>query len=128
MLELLKENLKNSYAPYSNFHVSAVLVTDSGKKYTGVNIENASYGATVCAERVAILKAISEGENPSSFKEIHIISDGGKKAMPCFICRQVFAEFFRDDIEIYVYDNALNVSKYSLLDVCPNPFSKEDLQ
>lgn len=128
MVEKLKENLKRSYAPYSNFHVSAVLVTDKGEEFTGVNIENASFGATICAERVAITKAISEGIDPDTFKKIHIMCDSDKKAMPCFLCRQVFAEFFNEDVRIYVYNKDGEISDYSLNEVCPLPFSKEDLK
>lgn len=128
MFEKLKENLSNSYAPYSNFHVSAILVTKEGKEYSGVNIENASFGGTICAERVAITKAISEGENPKEFKEIHIICDSDKKAMPCFLCRQTFVEFFNDDVKIYVYNIFGERAVYTLDEVCPLPFSKEDLK
>lgn len=128
MIEKLKENLNNSYAPYSNFHVSAILVTKDGKEYSGVNIENASFGGTVCAERVAITKAISEGEKCKNFKEIHIMCDSAKKAMPCFLCRQVFVEFFENDVEIYVYNILGESKKYTLEQVCPLPFSKEDLK
>lgn len=128
MIEKLKKNLKNSYAPYSNFHVSAILVTKEGKQYSGVNIENASFGGTICAERVAITKAISEGENPKEFKEIHIMCDSEKKAMPCFLCRQTFVEFFNDDVKIYVYNILGDCEEYTLNEVCPVPFSKEDLK
>ena len=127
MVERLKENLRNSYAPYSNFHVSAILKTKSGKEYTGVNIENASYGACICAERVAIVKALSEGEKSENFKEIHIMCDSNDKAMPCFICRQVFAEFFNDETKIYVYNIQGDFDQYTKKEICPYPFSKEDL-
>lgn len=128
MFEKLQNELKKSYAPYSNFHVSAVVVTKDNKEYTGVNIENASYGATICAERVAITKAVSEGYKKNDFKEIHILNDGGKKAMPCFICRQVFMEFFDNETKIYVYDNQGDKVVLTLNDVCPYPFSEEDLK
>jgi len=128
MIEKLKENLKKSYAPYSNFHVSAILVTKDGKEYTGVNIENASFGATICAERVAITKAISEGENKENIKEIHIMCDSDKPAIPCFLCRQVFIEFFNSNVEIYIYNKSGNKEKYTLEQICPLPFSKGDLK
>lgn len=128
MFEKLKELLDKSYAPYSDFHVSAILVTKDGKEYTGVNIENASFGATVCAERVAILKAVSDGVKKGQFKEIHILNDKGKKAMPCFLCRQVFMEFFTDDVCIYVYDINNDRVCLNLKDVCPYPFGEEDLK
>lgn len=120
MFEKLKENLKKSYSPYSKFRVSSCLVTKKGKEYYGVNIENNSYGASVCAERVAILKAISEGEDPINFKEIHVLGD--YKAMPCFLCRQTFAEFFDKNVKIYIYDEKGNVSEYDMDELCPHPF------
>ena len=128
MLENLKENLKNSYAPYSNFHVSSIVVMKDSKAFTGVNIENASFGATICAERVAITKAISKGYKKGDFKEIHIINDSGKKGMPCFICRQVFTEFFDKDTKIFVYDIEGDKDEYTLKDICPYPFDEEDLK
>ncbi len=128
MVEKLKDNLKYSYSPYSCFRVSAILVTKDGKEYSGVNIENASYGASICAERVAITKAISMGEKSENFKEIHIMCDSDKPGMPCFICRQVFVEFFNQNVKIYVYNKNGECNKYSLDEVCPLPFSKEDLQ
>ena len=124
MFEDLKKNLKNSYAPYSNFNVSSCLVTKDNNKYFGVNVENASYGGTICAERVAITKAISEGESKGNFKELHVL--GTKKSMPCFICRQTFAEFFDQDVMIYIYDNNGEYTKYRMNDLCPHPFSLGD--
>lgn len=128
MFEKLKNILNVSYAPYSNFHVSAILITNDNNLYTGVNIENASFGATICAERVAITKAISEGYEKGDFKELHILNDGGKKAMPCFLCRQMFMEFFTKEIKIFVYDLAGDKIELKLEDVCPYPFSEEDLK
>ena len=80
-----------SYSPYSKFKVGAALLCTSGKIYTGCNIENASFGATNCAERTAIFKAVSEGEN--EFEAIAIASSGDSPAPPCGICRQVLSEF-----------------------------------
>ena len=128
MIEKLKENLKYSYAPYSNYNVSAILVTKDGKEYTGVNIENASFGATICAERVAITKAISEGETKDSFKEMHVMCRDKKVAIPCYICRQVFVEFFNNDTKIFLYNIDGERKEYSLEEMCPIPFSKENLK
>lgn len=128
MLEELNDILKNSYAPYSNFHVGALLVMKDDKKFTGVNIENASFGGTICAERVAICKAVASGYCKGDFKEIHIINDGGSFAMPCFICRQTFLEFFDKDTIIYVYNINGEVMKYSMDMICPYPFDGDDLK
>lgn len=126
MFEELKEYLKNSYSPYSNFKVSSCLVTKNNKKYFGVNVENASYGASICAERVAITKALSEGEKKEDFKEIYILGSTSN-TMPCFICRQTFAEFFDENVKIYIYDTEGNYEKYSMNELCPYPFSLGDI-
>ena len=87
--------LENAYVPFSGFHVGAALLTSDGRVYTGVNVENSSYGATICAERTAFVKAISEGER--SFKAIAVAGrakDGAwTEALPCGICRQFMYEF-----------------------------------
>ncbi|MBC7959300.1 MAG: cytidine deaminase [Vallitaleaceae bacterium] len=88
-----------AYVPYSNFQVGAALLTKSGKIYTGCNIENASYGATNCAERTAIFKAVSEGER--HYSKIAVVSSTGKATYPCGICRQVMAEFMPEGEVIF---------------------------
>ena len=100
-IKLLKEINKNAYAPYSNFKVSAVLITKTGKVFTGVNVENVSYGLTICAERVAIFNAINSGEN--DFDKIYLYSTDKNGVHnitpPCGACRQVIKEF-SDEIEV----------------------------
>lgn len=112
--------LNNAYAPYSKFHVGAAALTDSGKIYHGCNIENASYGATNCAERTAIFKAVSEGER--KIKAVAIVSDGGGFTPPCGICRQVMAEFMEDDGLIILGDNKGEAKVYRLKDMLPLSF------
>ena len=85
---------EKAYAPYSNFKVGAALRTKSGKIYTGCNVESASYGLTVCAERVAIWKAVSEGE--SEFETIAVVADTHELTPPCGVCRQIIWEFCGD--------------------------------
>ncbi|MCS7201654.1 MAG: cytidine deaminase [Dictyoglomus sp.] len=99
--EMARKVLEFSYSPYSNFPVGAALLTKSGKVYLGTNIENASYGLTICAERVAIFKAVSEGER--EFLKIVIVGKEGQGLFPCGSCRQVMAEFSLD-LEVILYD------------------------
>ena len=91
LLAKAKEASGKAYAPYSHFQVGAALLTEAGKIYLGCNIENASYGATNCAERTAIFKAVSEGER--DFLKIAVVASDGSTAYPCGICLQVMNEF-----------------------------------
>lgn len=108
---------QKAYAPYSNFAVGAALRTRSGRVFTGCNIENASYGLTICAERVAVAKAISEGER--DFEAIAVVSPGG--ATPCGACRQVLAEF-NPDLRIIVADPEGNIRRFRLSELLPEAF------
>lgn len=89
LMQRAKEAVCQAYAPYSNFKVGAALLTESGKTYAGCNIENAAYGLTICAERLAVFKAVADGEKP---KELAIFADTGY-SQPCGQCRQTFIEF-----------------------------------
>ncbi len=128
MKDKLLELHKNSYSPYSNFRVSAIVVMKDLKEYTGVNIENASYGATICAERVAILKAVSEGYRKGDFKELHVMCDSNKISSCCFLCRQVISEFFESDSIVTLYNNLGDKEEYTVSSLCPLPFSEDDLK
>lgn len=94
LLQKAREAMKNAYVPYSKFRVGAALLTKSDKIYTGCNIENVSYGATICAERVAFTKAISEGER--EFEALALASDLEGFTYPCGICRQFMSEWGMD--------------------------------
>ncbi len=98
LIDLAVKTSENAYVHYSHFPIGAVLVTDEGKIYTGVNIENASFGLTNCGERTAIFNAVSEGER--SFKELIIYGQTEKPVSPCGACRQVMAEFFEPDLPV----------------------------
>lgn len=121
MKEKLQELLKNSYAPYSNYHVASIVEMKDGNIFMGVNVENMSYGATICAERNAINNAISHGYKKGDFKRIYLMNDKEQEDMPCFICRQTFVEFFDNDTEIVVVLPNREVI-YKMTDICPNPF------
>jgi len=110
---------EKAYARYSGFRVGAALLTKSGKVFTGVNVENASYGLTVCAERVAVFKAVSEGER--EFVAIAIASDSPEKTVPCGACRQVLYEFSEDmDVIMANRDGDYEVAR--LKDLLPRGF------
>ncbi len=94
LIEAAKNVRERAYAPYSNFRVGAAVRTKEGKIYTGCNVESASYGLTVCAERVAIWKAVSEGEK--NFTEIAVVADTKELTPPCGVCRQIIWEFCGD--------------------------------
>ena len=98
LIDLAVKTSENAYVPYSHFPIGAVLETDDGKLYTGVNVENASFGLTNCGERTAIFKAVSEGER--LFKELIIYGQTEKPVSPCGACRQVMAEFFEPDLPV----------------------------
>jgi len=124
LIQKAKEAMENSYAPYSKFSVGAALITKNGEVYTGCNIENASYGATNCAERTAFFKAISEGER--SFSKIAIVSSSNDFTFPCGICAQVMAEFMFDGEIVLCKDNDIKVYKVS--EILPYAFKSDDLK
>lgn len=124
LIEIAKQAMKHAYAPYSHFKVGAALITDTGHIYTGCNIENVSYGATNCAERTAIFKAISEGER--HIKKIAIVSSAGKPASPCGICRQVLSEFMDSD-GIIILEIENKAEEFYLKDLLPYCFCPDSM-
>ncbi len=127
MLEIAKKYMNNAYAPYSNIHVGSAVLSKSGKIYGGCNVENASYGLTNCAERVAIQKMVSEGD--LSFKAILIISDQEDFLYPCGACRQVMTEFAKEDPIIFVVsgkNEKLEIHRLSSL--IPYSIKKENIK
>jgi cytidine deaminase len=128
MEESLKRLLKNSYSPYSGFRVAAICLMKDGKSFGGVNIENASYGATICAERNAINAAISNGYKKGTFSELHVMVDSDKAAYPCFVCRQMIIELFSKDAIIRAYATDGRYVEHTVEELCPYPFDSEDLK
>lgn len=120
LLSIADKAMENAYAPYSKFHVGAALLCKDGTVFTGCNIENATYGATNCAERTAIFKAVSEGQR--DFEAIAIVSSGGGETFPCGICRQVMAEF-APELKIILRDENGNECIYTLMELLPKSFS-----
>lgn len=129
MKEKLLELATNSYSPYSNYRVATILVMKDGKEISGVNVENASYGASICAERSAIISAISQGYKKGDFKELHCMCvDSNKISTSCFLCRQVISEFFDEEDNLYFYDKEGNTNIYKVKELCPYPFNEDDLK
>jgi cytidine deaminase len=118
--------MKNSYAPYSKYHVGAAILTSDGKIFYGTNIENASFGATNCAERSAVFAAYSNGYRKETIEALAIVSDGKRIASPCGICRQVLSELLNEDTPIYLSNGSAEVdtNMYRLL---PMQFGSEDV-
>lgn len=128
MKDKLIELQKNAYAPISDFSVSAVVVTKDGKEFYGVNVEDASTRAGTCAERNAIFNAITNGYKKGDFKEIHLMISGGNIGTPCFVCRQMIIELFEENAKIYCYNTLGEVKEYTVNELCPYPFTSEDLK
>lgn len=129
LLNLALEARKTSYAPYSNYRVGAALLCADGKIYTGSNVENASYSATICAERSAFAAAASAGER--NFTAIAVAGGKGEKAEeaapPCGVCRQVMAEFCKEDFKI-ILGNEDTFKTYCLADLLPLSFDAGNLE
>lgn len=127
---LAKKAMENAYAPYSGYRVGAALLTKSEKVYTGCNIENASYSPTVCAERTAIFKAVSDGER--DFLKIAVA--GGKDGKitgefpPCGVCRQVMAEFCDENFKILVVNENNAYTEYCFSEVLPFSFNPKHIK
>ena len=109
-----------AYAPYSRYKVGAALLTTGGRLFTGANIENASYGMTICAERVAVFSAVMAGER--QFEALAVTSSGRKEVTPCGACLQVLAEF-APGIRVITSDAQGELNEYTLKDLLPRAFS-----
>ena len=127
MREELIKLLDKAYAPYSKFKVAAIIETADGKYIPGVNVENASYGAAICAERNAVTTAVAMVYRKGDFKKIYIMVSGDKLSMPCFICRQVIVEFFDKDSEIVLISKNGEEERHTVSELCPYPFDETDL-
>jgi cytidine deaminase len=114
---------KWAYAPYSNYPVGAALLTESGRIYDGVNVENVAYPTTICAERVAVFKAVSEGER--KFEAIAIVTNNGWS--PCGSCRQVLAEFGLGTVVLLADGNGKLLVETTLAELLPQAFIPKDL-
>ncbi|WP_220096142.1 cytidine deaminase [Companilactobacillus bobalius] len=125
LFDVADKAMQNAYAPYSHYQVGAAILCDNDKIYSGVNIENASFGLTNCAERTAIFKAVSEGAKKA--KAI-VITNGTKEiSKPCGACRQVMSEFMGPDDIVFLANNRNDCKKYTFKEILPLAFSDEDM-
>ncbi|MCP4632897.1 MAG: cytidine deaminase [candidate division Zixibacteria bacterium] len=125
LIESAINALQNSYSPYSKFRVGAAVRSKSGNIFTGCNVENASYGLTICAERTALGNMVSEGE--TEVEAIAVVSDAGSIITPCGACRQFLREFANDDCRI-ICASGDDVEVYSLNELLPESFKPSDLK
>ena len=119
LLEAALGAREHAHAPFSHFQVGAALEDESGRVYTGCNVENATYGLTVCAERVAVFKAISEGAR--KFTRVAVAADTGTLTPPCGACRQILWEFC-GDIEVILVNLEGRTERFRMKDLFPRPF------
>ncbi|MGH8459607.1 MAG: cytidine deaminase [Nevskiales bacterium] len=124
LLSRARQARKKAFAPYSKFKVGAAVETASGRVYTGTNVENASYGLTLCAERVAILYAVAQGER--RFKRVGVVADSDKLTGPCGACRQIIWEFC-GNAEIILGNLKGKSAVYRMKDLFPLPFDNSYL-
>ena len=125
MREKLEKLLENSYAPYSNMHFACIVETKNGNFYEGVNIVNASYGRTICAERNAINNAITHGER--EFKALYLMTNSDEICYPCNICKQTFLEFFDNNVIFNIMTKSGKMEVMTFEKVMNTTFTKEDL-
>jgi cytidine deaminase len=124
LIDLANTARQRAYAPYSNYAVGSALRTKTGRIFTGVNVENAAYPQTMCAERIAIFKAVSEGEK--EFEVISVVTDNG--GSPCGGCRQVLAEFGLDTIVLMADGQGKLVKEMTVKELLPEAFTPEKLK
>lgn len=125
LIKIALDYRARAYSPYSNFKVGAAVLFEGGKVYGGCNVENASFGATNCAERTAIFRGISEGE--SKIKAIAVVGSFEEYTYPCGICRQVIVEFGDEDIKVILAKNEDDYIVKDMGEVLPGAFKKEAL-
>lgn len=125
MKEKLIKLLENSYAPYSKMHFACIVETKDGNFYEGVNIENASYGGTICAERNAINNAVSHGKR--EFKALYLMTSSEEICYPCNLCKQTFLEFFDENVIFNIMTKSGKMEIKTFEEIMNTKFTKEDL-
>ncbi|MDF9867181.1 cytidine deaminase [Bacilli bacterium PM5-3] len=128
LFNLSQKAYHNAYAPYSNYNVGAALITKDQKAFIGANIENASYGSSICAERVCICSAYANGVQKDDIVGFAIVSNSDEPAMPCGACLQVLNELLKSDTTIYVFNLNGECIETNMATLLPYPFDKDDLK
>jgi cytidine deaminase len=124
LIDAAREAARTSYSPYSGFAVGAALLVSDGRVFLGANVENCSYGLTICAERVAMFRAVTEGAR--SFRRMAIVTHDGRPALPCGACRQVLAEF-APRLRLVLWAKRMGVRRLSLARLLPLTFRPSHL-
>lgn len=127
LYQIARDNIKNSYSPYSKFAVSAVLELKDGTLFKGVNVENAAYGLSNCAERSAIYAAYSQGVRKADIRRILVYTDHPYFVSPCGSCRQVLRELMEDDARVVLANNKGELKEFRNADLLPAAFTEGDL-
>lgn len=128
LIDQAREVSKYAYAPYSNYHVGAALLFQDGSVIRGVNVENASYGVTNCAERSAIFSAISQGKQMNEVIAVAVVASGVRIGSPCGVCRQAMAEFFAPNTPVYIaLMSGADFTTTTVAALLPLAFTKQDL-
>lgn len=125
LVEIARQVREHAHAPYSKFQVGAALESADGRVFTGCNVENSSYGLSMCAERVAVFKAISEGLR--DFKRIAVIADTQAPVRPCGACRQVISDLFPRDAEVILANLQGDIEVTKIIELLPAPFDRSFL-
>lgn len=128
MKERLQKLLENAYCPYTDFPVSSIIVMKDGNEFCGVNVEDASTRAGICAERNAITTAIANGYKKGDFKEVHVMTSSNNIGTCCGTCRQLIAEFFEKDDVIYCYSKNGEIKRFTVQQLLPYSFDGSDLE
>lgn len=126
LFEAACQGQRRAHAPYSHAHIGAAVLMGDGRIFSGCNVENASYGGTVCAERVAIFKAVSEGA-AKEIKEVLVVSDADKPWPPCGFCRQVIAEFASEQTLVHTANLQGKIKTFSFPEIFPEAFTPQHL-
>src|SRR6185295_6463735 len=126
LIALAREAREAAHAPYSHFEVGAALLTVEGRVFTGCNVENSTYGLSMCAERVAIFKAVSEGSH--EIAKVAVVTDHETITPPCGCCRQMIWEFASDDTEVIIENLEGDVRKFDIKELLPEAFGARFLE